>query len=376
MQQSHAVPFLAFMRARLLAAAALILVVAACGGGSGPDPAQNAGTPEPAKPSYQVAWSIYAGWMPWGYAQDAGIVDKWADKYGIDLELVQMNDYIESVNQYTAGRFAGVAVTNMDALTIPAAGGVDTTALIVGDYSNGNDGLVMKDLDVLAAIRGQRVHLPELSVSHYLLARALETAGMSERDVTLVNTSDADIVGAWHAPDTTAVAAWNPMLAEILSTPQAHQVFDSSKIPGEILDMLVVNTQTLQAHPELGKALVGIWFETLALMQADSDAGRAAVQAMAKAAGTDEQGYRAQLATTYLFHTPQQALEFVRNPALATSTDRVRSFSFEHGLFGSTAANKDSVGISFPGGHVLGDRQNLKLRFDDRYIALAADRKL
>jgi NitT/TauT family transport system substrate-binding protein len=263
----------------------------------------------------------------------------------------------------------------MDALTIPAAGGVDTTVVIVGDYSNGNDGLVLKDLDSLAAIRGQRVHLPELSVSHYLLARALETAGMGERDVTIVNTSDADIVGAWHAADTSAVAAWNPMLAEILATPQAQQVFDSSSIPGEILDMMVVNTEVLQAHPELGKALAGIWFETLALMQSDSAEGKAAVQAMAKAAGTSEEGYRAQLATTYLFHTPQQALEFVRDPALVKSTDRMRSFSFDHGLFGPTAASKDVVGILFPGGSVLGDTGNVKLRFDDSYVALAADDK-
>ena len=44
----------------------------------------------------------------------------------------------------------------MDALTIPAAGGVDTTALIVGDFSNGNDGIVLKDGKTLADIKGQQ----------------------------------------------------------------------------------------------------------------------------------------------------------------------------------------------------------------------------
>ena len=58
---------------------------------------------------------------------------------------MQINDYVESINQYTAGGFDGCAMTNMDALTIPAVGGVDTTALIVGDFSNGNDGIVIKD---------------------------------------------------------------------------------------------------------------------------------------------------------------------------------------------------------------------------------------
>ena len=58
--------------------------------------------PASAKDDYRIAWSIYVGWMPWGYAADAGIVDKWAEKYGITIEVVQFNDYIESINQYTA----------------------------------------------------------------------------------------------------------------------------------------------------------------------------------------------------------------------------------------------------------------------------------
>ena len=96
------------------------------------------------KTEFKVGWSIYVGWMPWGYLEDSGIMDKWADKYGIDIEIVQFNDYIESINQYTAGAFDAVSATNMDALSIPAGGGVDTTALIVGDYSNGNDAIITK----------------------------------------------------------------------------------------------------------------------------------------------------------------------------------------------------------------------------------------
>ncbi|MEM8767156.1 MAG: lipid kinase, partial [Pseudomonadota bacterium] len=65
------------------------------------------------KPSFTIAWSIYVGWMPWEYADSQGIVDRWADRYGIEIEVVQVNDYIESVNQYTAGQFDAVTATNM-----------------------------------------------------------------------------------------------------------------------------------------------------------------------------------------------------------------------------------------------------------------------
>ena len=33
-----------------------------------------------AKDDYRIAWSIYVGWMPWGYAQESGIVDNWGEK--------------------------------------------------------------------------------------------------------------------------------------------------------------------------------------------------------------------------------------------------------------------------------------------------------
>ena len=142
------------------------------------------------KKDFKVCWSIYAGWMPWGHIQETGLVKKWAEKYGISVDIVQINDYVESINQYTAGAYDGCSMTNMDALSIPAGGGVDTTALIVGDYSNGNDGIVLKGKDKLADIKGQTVNLVELSVSHYLLARGLDSVGLSEKDVTVV-TQDA-----------------------------------------------------------------------------------------------------------------------------------------------------------------------------------------
>ena len=68
------------------------------------------------KKTFKLAWSIYVGWMPWGWAADNGIVKKWADKYGITIDVTQFNDYAESINQYTAGAFDALTVTNMDAL--------------------------------------------------------------------------------------------------------------------------------------------------------------------------------------------------------------------------------------------------------------------
>jgi NitT/TauT family transport system substrate-binding protein len=327
--------------------------------------------------SFNVAWSIYVGWMPWDYADRSGILKKWADKYGIKIKLTQVNEYVESINQYTAGTFDACVMTNMDALTIPAAGGVDSTALIVGDFSNGNDGVVLKGRGkTLLDIKGQKVNLVELSVSHYLLVRALASVNLRERDLKIINTSDADIVAAFSAAATSAVVTWKPQLSAVLSAPNAQLVFDSSKIPGEILDLMVVKTDVLNANPKLGKALVGAWYETLALMLKDDAAGRAAQTAMAKASGTDLSGFALQLATTHIFATPGDAYAFITADGITKSMDLVRKFSFEHGILGQGASSADVVGIQFPAGKAFGDTHNLKLRFDAAFTKLAVDGKL
>jgi len=330
----------------------------------------------PAAKEFTIGWTIYAGWMPWAYAEQAGIVKKWADKYDVKIKVVQINDYVESLNQYTAGKLDGVTAANMDALTIPAAAGKDTTFLMVGDYSNGNDGVILKNGATLAAIKGRPVNLVENSVSHYLLARALETAGLKMTDVKVVNTSDADIVAAFSAKDTQAVVTWNPQLSEIKKQPGATEVFDSSKIPAEILDTLAISTETLKANPNLGKALAGIWYETLSIMAKDDAEGKAAREAMAKLSGTDLAGFESQLKTTFLYTDPKAALAFMNSPEIVAGNDKVRKFSFDTGLFGQGAKSVDDIGIEFPGGKILGNKDNVKLRYDPTYVAMAADGKL
>jgi NitT/TauT family transport system substrate-binding protein len=361
-------------RIALLALAALF---AACGRETPPaDPTTTAtpAAPAPApKPRYEVAWSHYTGWEPWGYADHAGILEKWADKYGIEIGLTLVNDYVESINLYTAGKYHACVMTNMDALTIPAVGGIDSQAIIIGDYSNGNDGIVMKNGAAVTDLKGRSINLVELSVSHYLLARALDMNGMSEKDVTLVNTSDADIASLFTSDPNGAAVTWNPLLMQALAAPGANMVFNSSKIPGEILDLMVVKTDAPDA---LKNALTGAWYETLALMQAQGPDTDAALEYMAKASAATVDEFKAQLATTAMYYTPADGAAFAASPEVGTTMDKVRQFSFNKGLFGQGASSVDAVGIELNDGSVLGNKDNVKLRFTARYMQAAADGKL
>lgn len=347
------------------------LVLSACGKGEGESPVAKKEEAAPTgSQTFNVAWSHYTGWEPWGYAQEAGILKKWADKYGIEIKLTLVNDYIESINLYTSGKFDACTMTNMDALTIPAVSGIDSTAVIVGDFSNGNDGIVMKNGATVADLQGRDIKLVELSVSHYLLARALDMNGMTERDVKLINTSDADIAAIFTADPNGAAVTWNPPLMQTRNAPGAELIFDSSQIPGEIIDMMVVKTGTPDT---LKKALTGAWYETMAVMSAKDADAQAALEFMAKASGATLAEFKAQLETTAMFYTPASAAEFAASDKVKETMEQVRQFSFAKGLFGTNAASADLVGIAFDDGAVLGEKNNVKLRFTAEYMKSATE---
>ncbi len=314
---------------------------------------------------FDVAWSHYVGWEPWGYAQDKGILKKWADKYNITINLTLVNDYIESINLYTSGKFDACTMTNMDALTIPAVGGIDSTAVIIGDFSNGNDGIIMKNGASVADLKGRKITLVELSVSHYLLARALDMNGMSERDVKLINTSDADIAAVFTADPNGAAVTWNPPLMQALKAKGAKLVFDSSSIPGEIIDLMVVKTNT----PDfLKKALVGAWYEVMQILSTEGTEKEQAVAYMAKASGATVDEFKKQLSTTAMFYKAADARAFAVSDKPKTTMEHVRRFSYDKGLYGESAPSADLVGISFDDGSLLGDKNNTRLRFTARYM--------
>ncbi|KAA8609668.1 lipid kinase [Salipiger aestuarii] len=348
-----------------------LLGIAAAIGFAAPDPAA---AQAQEKNTFKVGYVVYVGFMPLAYMKAEGLMDAWGEKFGIDVELIQINDYVGSINQFIAGELDAVAVAGMDALTMPAAGGVDTSIFLVTDYSNGNDALLSRSVDSVEGLLDDEVYLLQYSVSHYLLNRALAEAGIDAPwRVKTVNISDAEIGAAYITQDSMRNAAsWNPIVAEMLDqVPETRVLFDSSQIPGEIMDVFIARTDTLAEHPEFGKALTGAWYEAMAVMHGEDTRDGPMHEIMASAMGTDITGFAGQVDQTHFFYTPGDAADFLNAESSVRIMDKVRSFSFDEGLFGAGAASVDEIGIEV-GGTTLGDPENVKLRLDSSFAGMAA----
>ena len=192
--------------------------------------------------------------------------------------------------------------------------------------------------------------------------------GMSERDITVINQSDADIAAVYMTDDNGAVVTWNPPLQKVRNAKGSKLLFDSSKIPGEIVDITFVRTNS---DERFKKALTGAWYETMALMSGKGKPSREAIEYIANLAGGTKAEYQAQLKTTAMYYRPDDAVAFVQSPELGKTMEYVRKFSFDKGLFGAGASSPDFIGIELADGNVLGDKSNIKLRFTNQYMEMA-----
>jgi NitT/TauT family transport system substrate-binding protein len=352
---------------------ALIVLFIAFFAGSGP---------AAEKPSFTVGWSVYVGWNPYYYMAKSGILKKWADKYNVNIR-VQRFDYAPSLDAFVAKNIDACAMTNMEALDMPAAAGIDTTSIITGDYSNGNDAvLVRRDL-TLPQLAGKKVLLVEKTVSQYLFERAMTLNGLENqiKKVKLINTSDSDIATAYIS-DTSqdAVVTWKPMVSQIGKTKGVKAIFNSSQIPGEIVDLMVVRTDILSRPDGSGqrfaKALAGAWYETTKLMTGKGPETDKVLQSIADGSQDTLESYKEQLSTTHLFSTPQAAAAFTVAPEFQQKMNLVRQFCFTHGLLGEHTKSVDDVAITYPGGVVQGKSDRIRLRFDATYMQMAEQGKL
>lgn len=331
------------------------------------------------KPVFTVGWSIYVGWDPYQYMAKTGLLRKWGDKYGVEIKT-QRFDYAPSIDAFTSKSVDACTMTNMEALDLPAASGVDTTAIIIGDYSNGNDALITRDIKTVKDLAGKKVMLVQKTVSEYLLERAfaLNNAEGDARKVHLVNTSDSNIVAAFMNDSSEAgVVTWKPLVSQLQSAKRFRTIFDSSKIPGEILDLLVVRTEVLKRSDGSGekfaKAITGAWYEMMSQMSgatADKTLG-----AIASVSEDTLQSYKEQLSTTHMMYKPAEASSMAASAALKDKMQLVRQFCFTHNLLGN-AKSADDVALKYPDGTVQGKPDRVRLRFDASYMQLAEKGKL
>lgn len=149
--------------------------------------------------------------------------------------------------------------------------GLELRVVLVPDYSHGGDAIVARpEVRRLKDLRGRRVAVEDLTTSPYVLGRALEQAGLYPSDVQIIRIPVDRQVQAYEAGAVDAVVTFVPFVDELLEA-GAHKLLDSSELPGEIIDVLVVREERLAQHSEQVEHLLRGWFQALDYLERNPD---------------------------------------------------------------------------------------------------------
>ena len=270
-----------------------------------------------------VGYSDWPGWVAWQVAIDKG----WFKEAGLDVKF-QWFDYSASMDAFSAGKIDANLMTNGDTLVTGAGGGKGIMVMLT-DYSDGNDMIVGKPgIKTLPELKGKKVGLEEGLVEHLLLLNGLKKYGMSESDVTLVNSKTNETPQVLASGQVDAIGAWQPISGQAMKAlPGSRPVYTSADAPGLIYDVLAVNPKSLAEHRADWIKLIEIWDRVVHYIN-DPKTQDDALKILSARVGLDPETYKPLLKGTHLIDVAEGKKTFEKGEGLSS-------------LYGSTAIAND-----------------------------------
>jgi NitT/TauT family transport system substrate-binding protein len=281
--------------------------------------------------SLSLGYSDWPGWVAWQVAIDKG----WLKEAGLDINF-NWFDYSASMDAYAAGRIDGDFVTNGDAL-VTGAGGARNLIILVTDYSNGNDMIVARPgIKTIQELKGKKIGIEIGLVEHLLLLDGLKKAGMSQNDVTLVNSKTNETPQVLASGQVDAIGAWQPNSGMAMkAVPGARPVYTSAQAPGLIYDVLMVSPSSLAAHRAEYLKLIHVWDRVVKYIN-DPATQPDAVSIMAARVGLTPAQYLPLLAGTHLLDVAAGKKVFVKAEGLGSlygSSSIVDDFNVRNSVY-------------------------------------------
>ena len=212
-------------------------------------------TPSPPEP-LRIATNVWPGYEPLYLARSLGLYPPRS------VRLVEMANSTDTLRAFRNGLVDCAALTLDETLTL-AQDNADLRVILVTDVSHGADAVLARPgLRSLADLRGKRIGVEHTAVGGYLLARTLDAAHLRPRDVEVVPVTESGHEQAFVSGSVDAIVTFEPTRTRLLRH-GARVLFDSARIPGEIVDVLVARTETTRTRAGDLEMLCAAWFSAL-----------------------------------------------------------------------------------------------------------------
>ncbi len=202
----------------------------------------------------RVGVIIWPGYASFYLAENLGYYDS------KDVQLTTYSSNSAMFKAFRSGELDAVALTMNDAMPI-AETMPDIRFTMVIDSSHGADAILGKsDIDDLRKLSGKRVGVESSGLGAFFLTRALETVNLSTKDLQIVPLATFEHEKSFDKDKVDGLVTFEPMSSRLVAE-GANHLFDSSQIPGEIVDVLGVHESTLKSKQRNLKHLTEGWFD-------------------------------------------------------------------------------------------------------------------
>ncbi len=210
----------------------------------------------PPSPPLRVGSNIWQGYESLYLARHLGYFE--SNK----IHLVELPSATTVMHAFRNGNLEAAALTLDEALTL-LQDNIKLQIILVMDVSNGGDVLLGREgITGISDLKGRSIAYENTAVGAILLTAALEKAGLSTSDVTLVPTPYNDHHSKFQSGSVDAIVTFEPVRTQLLNT-GAINLFDSAQIPGRIVDVLVISSNAIKTHTRDIKTLVTGYFRAL-----------------------------------------------------------------------------------------------------------------
>lgn len=254
------------MHKKLLVFLLVVIMAVVAGCGSSGQPAKTA---EPAKEAKKitVALPTFTGYGPLLVAKEKGFFKT----KGLDVDLQVIDGLGERKQAMLANKIQGMA-TALD-VAVSLEGDVPTKMVWAFDTSNGADGIVVKNgkgINTVADLKGKEIALPEAATSHFFALNVLDKAGLSDKDVKIVNMTAGEAGAAFVAGKVDAAVTWEPWLSKGAKA-EGKVLVSTKETPGLIADVVTFRADFVKNNPDQVQAFVAALKEATEFMAANKD---------------------------------------------------------------------------------------------------------
>jgi len=260
----------------------------------------------------KLGYSDWPGYTVLEVAKQKG----WFKDAGVDVDLVWF-DYSASIDAFSAGKIDGDCIVGGDALGAGASSKTKSKFVCLIDFSEGSDMIIGKPgVNSIKDLKGQKIGIEVGLVEHMLLLQALKNNGMTQNDVTLVNTTTNETPQTLGSGKVAAIGAWYPISGQALKqVPGSKPLFTSAQAKGLIYDVIAVSPTSYAKNKADWAKITAIYYKCVDYL-ADPKTRDDAIKIMAAKVGADQAEYAKAVPGTHFLTLAEAKTAMKKGPGL------------------------------------------------------------